>query len=38
MMILKKFIGLITIPPTDIAKFIGYLKSPSSALPFLRRD
>jgi hypothetical protein len=37
-MILRKFIGLITIPPTDIAKFVGYLKSLSPALPFLRRD
>jgi hypothetical protein len=37
-LILRKFIGLITIPSTDIAKFVGYLKSPFTALPILRRD
>jgi hypothetical protein len=38
MLILRKSIGLITIASTDIAKFVGYLKSPSTALPILRRD
>jgi hypothetical protein len=37
-MILRKFIGLITIPPTDIAKLVGYFEAPFPSLPFLRRD